>query len=318
MYPSCTAHRTSWYCCVAARTARARPESYPSASSANDGAAANSNTATTANHKRRISGGKGFMSVYRLTCPAYRCELPRPQEGHVRAFAMVLVLALIAALAAGTSRAGGASASTLSVGDQLTYAVTVELQQHHVRGIGKNKDTVTESSAQGTITFTVYSIGRDGTAFTKADLNLSGNNAGQPVALQTATPAKVLPDGQLRTQAQVGLGVSDALAAANTTLAEIAQKLPLLVGKSWTTKAATPYVAFTMTRRVQDETAYQGHRAYALQSVGQGSLLKTTDGKPASGTISVGGTTYFDSRNRLLIGETFRTLTVVQQSNGTA
>jgi hypothetical protein len=236
----------------------------------------------------------------------------------VRAFAMILVLALIAALAAGTSRVSGASASSLSVGDQLTYAVTVELQQHHVRGLGKNKDTVTESSAQGTITFTIYSIGRDGTAFTKADLNLSGNNAGQPVALQTATPAKVLPDGQLRTQAQVGLGVSDALAAANTTLAEIAQKLPLFVGKSWTTKAATPYVAFTMTRTVQDEAAYQGHRAYALQSVGQGSLLKTTDGKPASGTISVGGTTYFDSRNRLLIGETFRTLTVVQQPNSVA
>jgi hypothetical protein len=214
-------------------------------------------------------------------------------------------------LAAMTCFVAGAPSSTLAVGDQLAYGITVELQQHHVRGKGKNGDTVIESSAQGTATFAIYSISADGTALANVALNLQGIDAGQPIALQTTTPGKVLSDGQLRTKAQLGLGVADAFAAADATIAEIGQHGQLTLGKTWTNSAKTPFVTMSMTRTINGQTSYQGLAAYSLQSVGVGALLRTTDGKPASGNISIGGTTYYDGADRLFIGEAFRTLTVV-------
>jgi hypothetical protein len=227
----------------------------------------------------------------------------------VAAISATLVAAVL--LAVMTCLVAGAPSSTLAVGDQLAYGITVELQQHHVRGKGKNSDTVSESSAQGIATFTVYSIGSDGTALANVALNLQGIDAGQPVALQTTTPGKVLSDGQLRTKAQVGLGVTDAFAAANTMIAEIGQHGQLALGKTWTNRAKTPFVTMTMKRTVNGQTNYQGLASYTLQSVGVGALLRTTDGRPAFGDISVGGTTYYDDADRLFLGEAFRTLMVV-------
>jgi hypothetical protein len=232
--------------------------------------------------------------------------------------ATTALLTAVLLLAVTSQFVTAAQPSPLSVGDQLEYAVAVELQQHHVRGTGKSSDEVTESSAQGTATFTIYSIQQDGTALATVALSLQGTNAGQPVAMQTATPGKVLADGQLRIQAQVGLGVSDAFAAANTTIAEMDGHGALIAGKTWTSTTKTPFVAMTMTRTVLADTNYQGRAVGTLQSVGAGSLLRTTDGKPTSGNISVGGTTYYDGQDHLLVGEAFRTLTVVTQPGSTS
>jgi hypothetical protein len=232
----------------------------------------------------------------------------------VRLLSLTGLIAIMtaAALAAGLSSATvAAPSSQLAVGDQLAYAVTVELQQHHVRGKGKGSDTLTESSAQGTATFTVYAINADGTALANVALDLTGSNAGQPVALQTATPGKILANGELRTKAQVGLGVSDAISAADTAIDDIGAHEPLAVGKSWSHSAKTAFVAMTVTRTVSGVSNYRGLSAVALQSAGKGSLHETADGKPAAGDITVGGTTYYDSHNHLLVGEALRTLTVV-------
>jgi hypothetical protein len=224
-------------------------------------------------------------------------------------------IAFIAAtlFAAVSQFAGAAQTSPLAPGDQLHYAIAVELQQHHVVGTGKNADKVTESSAQGTATFTIYSIERDGTALATVALNLAGTYAGQPVALQTAAPAKIMPDGQLRIAPRLGLGISDALAAANTTVGEMHRHEPLAPGETWSNAAKTPFITVTITRKITGSARYHGWQALTLQSVGIGSLLRTADGRPVSGSISVGGTTYYDGDNHLLIGEAIRTLTVVAQ-----
>ncbi len=205
-----------------------------------------------------------------------------------------------------------ATASPFLPGDQVVYSVTVELQQHHVRGKAKRDDIVSESSAQGTATFAIYAVGQDGTAFANVALDFKGTNEGQPVELQTTTPGKITAAGQLLTKAHLGLGVSDAFGAANTTSGEIARHETLAVGKSWTNAAKTSFLTLDVKRTVVGRTRYQGFAAYTLQSVGNGSLLRTADGQPASGTITVGGTTYYDDRNRMLIGEAFRTLLIVQ------
>ncbi len=226
----------------------------------------------------------------------------------------MVVLVVMLAFATASHSTAAATTSPLVAGDQLVYAITVELQQHHVRGGSKSQDTVTESSAQGTAAFTIYSIGADGTAYANVAFDFKGLNEGQPVEFQSVTTGKILPDGQLRTKAQVGLGVSDALGAANTTAGEMGHSGLLAVGKSWTNASKTPFVVLTVTRKIVGRTNYQGFTAYALVSAGTGALLKTADGRPTSGTITVSGTTYYDSQDRLLIGEALRTLTVVQQA----
>jgi hypothetical protein len=236
----------------------------------------------------------------------------------VRVLAAITTLSLVVMFVlAATPRAARAANSPFAAGDQLVYAITVELQQHHVRGSGsKSLDNATASSAQGTATFTIYSIGSDGTAYANVALDFKGLNEGEPVTLDSVTTGKILPDGQLRTKTQVGLGVSDAIGAADTTAGEITGQAPLAVGKSWTNAAKTPFILMTMTRKVVGKTKYGGFQAYALQSLGSGTLLKTADGQPASGTVTVSGTTYYDNHDRVLIGEALRSLTVVQMPGG--
>lgn len=235
----------------------------------------------------------------------------------VRVLGAITTLWLVVMLALALPSAALGANSALVAGDQLVYAITVELQQHHVRGSGaKTLDNATASSAQGTATFTVYSIGADGTAYANVALDFKGLNEGQPVVFASTTTGKILPDGQLRTKAQVGLGVSDAIGAADTTAGEISGQAPLAVGKSWTNAANTSFILMTMTRRVVGRANYQGFPAYALQSRGSGTLLRTADGKPTSGTVTVSGTTYYDNHDRVLIGEALRSLTVVEAPGG--
>ena len=233
----------------------------------------------------------------------------------MRTIAATILLAVLA-LSFAAPRSSAATTPSLAVGDQLVYAITVELQQHHVKGGGpktKSQDKTLESAAQGTETFTVYAIGADGTAFANVDLNFKGLDQGQPVAFQTTSPGKILPDGQLKVKSQIGLGVSDAISFANSTTLELGQHAPLGVGKAWTNSAKTEFLAMTMSRKVVARSNYRGVTAFALQSNGAGALLRTADGKQTAGSITVSGTTYYDDQHRLLVGEALRTLTVVQQ-----
>lgn len=206
-----------------------------------------------------------------------------------------------------------ATPSALSVGDQLVYSVTTELQQHRISSGPAGRDVVTESSAQGTETFTVYAIGNDGTAYANVALDFKGESAGQPMVLERIAGAKISRDGQLRLDVSTGLGINEAVSFANSTVAEIDEHQPLHSGLTWSKQAKTAYLSLSMARRVVGRTGYRGFTAYALASNGTGALLRTTDDQPASGSITVSGTLYYDDRNRLVIGQALRTLTVAQQ-----
>lgn len=206
-----------------------------------------------------------------------------------------------------------APATRLVAGDQLVYQITVELQQHHTTAGAKPQDKALESSAQGTETFTIYSIGSDGTAYANVDASFQGTNNGEPFESHSTTAAKVMPDGRLLVKDQLGLGISDALSFGNTTTVEITQH-PLRLGSAWLTPENTPAVRLTLSRKVVGMKTYQGFNAYEVQSIGSGELLRTSDGVPASGTVAVTGTSYYDAADHLLIGEALRTLTVVERS----
>jgi len=217
----------------------------------------------------------------------------------------------IALLMMASNVVGAASNARFAPGDQLVYEITVELQQHHTTGGTKTRDEAVESSAQGTETFTIQSIGSDGTAFAGVDASFEGSDRGVPFQSHTTSTGKVMPDGRLLIKEQLGLGISEAMTFANTTAEEIDQH-PLRLGASWTTPQTTPAVLLTFARKVVGVKTYQGFTAYELQTLGSGTLRKTTDGKDAKGTIAVSGTSYYDEPNHLIIGEALRTLTVVQ------
>jgi hypothetical protein len=208
--------------------------------------------------------------------------------------------------------------SSLAVGDTLVYEITSELQQHHVSADAKHKDTAVETAAQGTETFSIYAIGQDGTAYANAQADFRGNEAGKPFESQMTSTAKVMPDGRLQMKDQPGLGISEAVGFANSTTVEITQH-SLQLGSAWTSAQSTPYVRLTLSRKVVGQKAYQGYTAYEVQFMGSGTLLKTNDGLPASGTIAVSGTSYYDSADHLMLGEALRTVTVVEKTdNGSA
>ncbi len=123
-----------------------------------------------------------------------------------------------------------------------------------------------------------------------------------------------MPDGRLQMKDQPGLGVSEAVGFANTTTAEIMQH-PLRPGSAWTSAADNSYVHLTVSRKVTGQKAYQGFTVYEVQSIGNGALLKTSDGLPATGTIAISGTSYYDNADHLLLGEALRTLTVVEKTD---
>ena len=222
-------------------------------------------------------------------------------------------LVLIVAVDAGSVAAS--VATRLAAGDQLVYEITVELQQHHTTAGSKPHDTELESSLQGTETFTISSIGTDGTAIANVTSSFQGTDKGQPFESHTTTSAKVMPDGRLVLKDQLGLGISEAIIFANNSIAEIAQR-QLQIGAGWTSPLDSPEVRLTVARKVTGVKTYQGFNAYEVQTIGTGDLLKTTDGKPATGTVAVSGTSYYDEADRLLIGEALRTLTVVEQPGG--
>ena len=105
----------------------------------------------------------------------------------VLAATTTIVLGVMLAFAAASHSSARAATSPFVAGDQLVYAITSELQQHHVRGGSKSQDNMAESSAQGTATFTVYSIGADGTAYATVAFDFKGLNQGQPVEFQSVT-----------------------------------------------------------------------------------------------------------------------------------
>lgn len=227
------------------------------------------------------------------------------------------ILAIAAALifAAKASGIAAEQASGLSSGDQLVYEITVELQQHHSSPAGKSHDRTIESSAQGTETFSIYSIARDGSALANVAASFQGMDAGTPFESHSAMQGKVLSDGGLRVKNQLGLGISDAMNFASATAAELAQR-GLAVGGAWTAPQDTQSAKITLSRKVSALVTYQKMSAYEVQSSGSGQLLEASDGHPASGSMAISGTSYYNPKDHLILGQAVRTLTVVQGPGG--
>ncbi len=214
-------------------------------------------------------------------------------------------------IAKGQMVVAAASQPHLTAGDQLVYQITAELQRHHTTAGATAKDITSESAVQGSETFNIYAVGSDGTAFANVDASFQGASSGKPFESHSTCAAKITPDGSLLVNAKLGLGISDAVGFANTTTSDVAGRM-LHVGETWTAPHDTPYVRLTMVRRVVGVKTYQGFRAFEIQSLGSGELLRTADGEPASGTVTISGTSYYDATARLFVGEALRTLTVVK------
>lgn len=229
----------------------------------------------------------------------------------MKKLAAAATLILLAVCASGGL---AASSTSLQPGDILIYDVTVELQQHHVDASAKNKEVTGVASGLGSQTISVYAIGSDGTAFANVQSTFKGDDNGRPIGFDMTFPAKVMPDGQMRMKNQLGGGISEAFNFANASTAEINVHATQLAS-GWTTVLKTPYMNFTLIRKVSGQAVYHDYPALELQSVGSGTLFKTADGKAASGTVSVSGTSYHDLRDHLLLGESLRTFTALQLSD---
>jgi len=221
--------------------------------------------------------------------------------------------ALLAVIAALLCNREPATASQLAAGDTLVYAVTLELQQHRVPRPPLPEES-SEAVGAGTETLHIYSIGADGTAYAKVEAGFRGTQDGKPVELHGNFFAKVLPDGQIRVQGGLDRSIDEALNFANAITREVSQR-SLAIGQTWRTTIDTNYVSLAVQRRVTSRKLYQHFPAAVIQSTADGILKKNSDGSKASGSVTMGGTSYYDDRDHLLIGESIRMLTVVREPN---
>ena len=221
--------------------------------------------------------------------------------------------ALAALLLAFATTAGAtdiATASDLHAGDTLTYAVTLELQQHSARKGGQQEAT-SAASGQGQEVIRVYGIAADGTAFAHIEAQFNGSQDGQPIQLHGNFLGKVMPDGEIRIQGGINPSIDEALNFANQITREAIDH-GMAIGRTWTTSSSTPLISMTINRRVTARQRYQTFPVWVIESTANGVLKKTADGKPAEGSVTIAGTSYYDDRERLLIGESLRMLTVMQ------
>ncbi len=239
---------------------------------------------------------------------------------HFTIAAIVFAFAISVGIAAAAGTADSQPAAVkdsqsghLRVGDSLTYAVTLELQQHHSRLAQKLEERSSESSGEGTETISIYHIASDGTALGSVKAMFHGTQDGQPVILQTSFLAKVLPNGEMRAHGGLGRQIEEAFNFANSSAHEIASH-PQAAGTAWKTVQQTPYASITIARKVNGRKTYQGFPVIEVQSVGTGLLKQTSDGQHIEGTIQLSGTSYYDDRDGLMIGESIRTLTIANGS----
>jgi hypothetical protein len=206
-----------------------------------------------------------------------------------------------------------ATPSQLSSGDTLVYAVTLELQQHRVPHAPLPEES-SEAAGEGSETLHIYSIGPDGTAYAKVEAVFRGVQDGKPVELHGNFFAKVLPDGQIRVRGGLDPTIDQALNFANAITREVSAH-SLAVGRNWRTVLDTDYVNLTVQRQVTGRKVYQQFPAAVIESTASGTLKKSSDGSKASGSVTLGGTSYYDDRDHLLIGESIRMLTIVRAAN---
>jgi len=218
---------------------------------------------------------------------------------------------------AGIAYPGLADAPLLRAGDKLTYTVSLQSQQQVVT-VSKNVErhkTLSSSGALGTALFEIASVDPDGTAHGTLTVRATGYASDQLLAIHTAVPATVTPNGAMITAQSVDPLLDQFFAIAGQSVGDLAARdLARAAAWQWRLIAPQASVTYTLDRQVRGQTAVSGFPTYAVLTTGD---MDPAVDDPAKTSASIAGTFYYDQRDRLFIGEILRTDTsYVDQAAG--
>lgn len=223
---------------------------------------------------------------------------------------LATLMLCIAAICAGASASVGAV--RWQTGDTLVYDVTIELQQHKVPKHGAaTKETTQESATAGSETFVVNSVDSNGAAAATAYLDFQGSGGGRTGRMTQSIPATILPDGQVVTTAMQGAEASKAFALANEAIVELRAR-PLRIGQMWQAALALGGIPMTLTRAVAGQQQYLGYPTFAIATSGGATMQTATQ----NGRLSLTSSLYYDPRDRLFIGESVRSFSLILNKSG--
>jgi len=221
---------------------------------------------------------------------------------------------LLIALATSASAGAGSNASPWKPGDAVSYDVTVELQQHTVPKHGSGaKETTTESTSSGIAMFTVSGVASSGAAQAKAYYVFQGSSAGKVAMMNRSLPATIGPNGDIMTVGLQGSAIATAFDLANGIIRE-AKARNARPGTSWQSTGALSGIGARMTfaRAADAMRPYLGFNALEILTSGDASLQSDTQ----SGKISIAGSVYYDTVDRVFVGESVRSFTLLVNTAG--
>lgn len=228
--------------------------------------------------------------------------------GRVTAACAMLATALL--LVFGSARVQSAPQAGLKPGDTITYGVAADVTMHVVPNGQSNQAPFTAISlVRGTEALQGMRRDADGTVHARLDLNLNLSSNGQTQAVQRSLLFRVAPNGAMTMEGNTAGELAPYIDVLNQTSTLFAGRV-LHVGDVFHQKFNIPGImpiAVTSTAKVVGSGRYRGYPSFSIQTVGSGTLNSTMQGLSMRGTFDIAGTTYYDQKDRLLLGQTART-----------
>lgn len=223
-----------------------------------------------------------------------------------RTIAATACAALALSLAAS---ALAASSAFLHVGDVVKYGLAIGVNVNIAPAPNTTQPPVAvKTNVYGTETITGLRTDADGSVHAKVDVSLNSAGTSGTTIVDRTLLMRLAPDGSV-----AGEGGEDATTMqyiqALSEASRPYRNRTLYVGEKFSQTMQLPGVV-PMTVNTQAvvvaEKTYLGYPTYAIQSTGTGNFDALLEGMRAKGVFDVAGTTYYDQRDRLLIGQAMR------------
>lgn len=223
-----------------------------------------------------------------------------------RTIAAVACTALALSFAASALAAAN---SFLHVGDVVKYGLSIGVTVNIAPAPKTTQQAVAvKSNVYGTETITGLRTDADGSVHAKVDVALNSAGTSGTTIVNRTLLMRIAPDGSV-----AGEGGEDATTMqyiqALSEASSPYRNRALYVGEKFHMSMQLPgVVPMTVDTQaaVVGEKTYLGYPTYAIQSTGTGNFDTMIEGMHAKGVFDVAGTTYYDQRDRLLIGQAMR------------
>jgi hypothetical protein len=217
----------------------------------------------------------------------------------------VAVMTAVAFLSSAILAAGARPSLIVQQGDTLSYDLTLELQTHP-RG-GETAVGSSDSTVAGSAVITGLRVEDSGAARARLDLLLHFSGASAPQLRSDRLQLEIEPGGAM--QAQSGdaslLSYVDAISEAAADFGDQNLHVREVLHPSLLIEVGS-FVEANVNASVAAATRYRGYPVYAIAFTGGGMLHEGSGSAAVTESYTYAGTMYYDRRDRVLVGETYR------------